>query len=70
MKGKTLQLSLSDKLHRSSASIAGVKAEERISRYFYHLAVASVSFLPWEACGLNLHHSQPQVIYICASGSS
>lgn len=46
MKVKTLQLSLGDKLHCSSASIAVVKAEERISRYFYHLVISSSIFPP------------------------
>lgn len=45
MKVKTLQLILSDKLC-CSASIAVVKAEERISRYFYHLAISSCIFPP------------------------
>lgn len=26
----------------------------------------SLSFLPWEICGLNFHHSEPRVIYIFA----
>jgi len=27
------------------------------------------SFLPWEICGLSFHRTEPQVIYVCASGS-
>lgn len=46
MKVKPLQLSWSDKLRFSSASITVVKAEERISRYFYHLAISSCIFPP------------------------
>lgn len=45
-KNTSAQPSLSDKLHCSSASIAVVKAEEGISRYFYHLAISSCIFPP------------------------
>lgn len=57
---------LSDKLC-CSASIVTVKAEERISRYFYHLAISSCIFPPRRNVWA-FHCSKPQVIYICVNG--